>query len=357
MHEVAFDETGNTGADLLRSEQPVFALASVSLSRNEADEIISGIRAAQTREVKFKRLRKSESGRLRIVKVLSSPKLTVDNVIVTIVHKRFMAVAKIVDLLFETVFYRAGADLYKDGANIALSNLLFNSMPVVFGEDWTEMFLCRFVEMIRYRTLKSVQRFYGIVRILCAISKSREYVELLAPILASEQIVEHILANSDKNSLDPAISDFVRHCTVWGERFGEAFDIVHDASKPVFQEKSALESLMSRGEEEHLIGYDRRRFVFPLRAKGIQFGRSEDDPRLQVADLVAGACANWLASFISPGKHQEFCKEIETADVGRFLINAIWPTGDIYPQELGTEYTGGINAPDHIAEFLRRHRS
>jgi hypothetical protein len=355
MHEIAFDEAGNTGADLLNVEQPVFALASVSFSRSEANEILEGIRTPQANEVKFSRLKRSESGWRRILKFLSSPELTSEKVVVMVVHKKFMVVSKIVDLLVETLAHEDGVDLHKDGANIAFSNLHFICMPALCGEEWTDSFLRRFVDMVRQRTSKSVRKFYQAAGVLYEISISREYAELLTPILVSQRLIGKILAWVDKNSLDPAIPTFVRHCALWGERFGGAFDLVHDASKPIFQEKDTLEGLMSRGEEEHLIGYDRRTFIFPLRARGIQFGRSEDDPRLQVADLVAGACANCMASLISPAKNQALFEEMAT-NVNRFVLDAIWPTPDVSPQELGTEYAGGINAIDHMAEFLSKHR-
>jgi|SRR6266852_5378374 len=119
MHEIALDEAGNTGADLLNSEQPVFVLASVSLSREKADTILEGIRTGQTRELKFARLKKSESGRRRIIRFLAAPELNTSNVITTFIHKRFMIVTKIVDLLVESLAHEDGLDLYKDGATIA----------------------------------------------------------------------------------------------------------------------------------------------------------------------------------------------------------------------------------------------
>jgi uncharacterized protein DUF3800 len=352
MPEIALDEAGNTGADLLSSQQPIFVLASVSLSRDEADEILAGIRTPQAREMKFKQLKKSEAGQRRVIQCISSSKLTGDNVKITVVHKRFMIVAKVVDLLFETVVHRDGIDLHKDGANIALSNMHFYCMPTFCGEEWAETFLRRFVDMIRWRTPKSVQRFFDAARTLHEISKDRGYAELLAPILASEQIIGHILANSDKNSLDPAIPAFVEHCVFWGERFGEAFDLVHDPSKAIFQEKETLEGLMSRGEQEFLIGYDRRKFIFPLRATGIHFGCSEEDPRLQVADIVAGASSYWVKGCISPPVNQVFWKQIGELNMSRFDLGAIWPTPHVTPSKLGTDYDGGINATDHMAQFL-----
>lgn len=122
---VAFDESGNTGADLLNQDQPVFSLASTSISSDLAHHLLGITRTAQTREVKFVRLKKTATGRRRIVELLSAPELNGDNVRTTFFHKRFMVFTKIVYILIETVAHEDDIDLYKDGANIAMSHLHF----------------------------------------------------------------------------------------------------------------------------------------------------------------------------------------------------------------------------------------
>jgi len=156
--------------------------------------------------------------------------------------------------------------------------------------------------------------------------------------------------------LDPAIPAFVEHCAFWGEHFGGPFDLLHDDSKPILQERKVLEDLLSHGEEENVIGYDRRKFVFPLRARRIQFGRSEADSRLQVVDLVASAGTYWMRGLIAPPDRKEFWEDIKTANIQRFVLDAIWPVPHLSPKELGTQYNGGINAATYIAEFLKKHR-
>ena len=91
-YEVAFDESGNTGADLLNPQQPVFALASTSLTRVEAELVLDRIRTPQTKEFKFLRLRRNDAGRRRILQFLSAPELTPETARTTYFHKRFMVV-------------------------------------------------------------------------------------------------------------------------------------------------------------------------------------------------------------------------------------------------------------------------
>lgn len=356
LPEIAFDESGNTGADLLNMEQPVFALASTSISRERADHLLAIVRTRQTREVKFSQLKRTETGRSRIINFLSSTELCSEYVRTTFFHKRFMVVTKIVDLLIETMAYEEGIDLYVDGANIATANLHFYCMPTFCGEGRTKAFLRCFVEMMREGTPKAIQRFYQSAWTLHQNSIDRDYAESLAPILISERLINFILSSNDKNSIDPAIPAFVQHCSFWGEEFGGPFELVHDESKPIFQNKEMLEDLMSRGEQEQVIGYDRRKMIFPLRARGVTFGKSEDDPRLQIADLIASASAHWMSGLIRPPEKKDFWEALRGTNIARFGQDAIWPTPEVTPQELDTVHDGGINATDHMAEFLATHR-
>ncbi|SRR6266545_2976943 len=356
LPEVAFDEAGNTGADLLNSEQPVFSLASVSLAHTEAEQLLSTIRTHQTGELKFSRLKRSESGRRRIRELLASPALSPENVALSLFHKRFMAVAKIVDLLIEPVAQRDGLSFYKQGLNLAYCNLLHICLPVYFGSENSDRLLAAFIDMFRLRTTESVGSFYDIARDLFQQHSSEEIAGLFAPVVASEEMIEKILAHNDKLSLDPAIPGFFQQCALWGERFGGPFKLVHDESKPIFQDKEALESFMAPEEEGQRIGYDRRTILFPLRAEGIRFARSQDDPRLQVADLIASAAASWVAGRITPAHQTPLAQELGTARIDRFLVDGIWPSATISPVELGTEHDGGDDALAHMTDFLSRRR-
>ena len=357
MYEVAFDESGNTGADLLNQQQPVFSLASTCLSRERASSILEPLSTRQTREIKFSRLRRTEAGRRRIIEFLSCSSLEPENIITTLFHKKYMIVTKVVDLLVENLAYEDGIDLYRDGANIAMSNYFHLCMPTFCGEGRTTTFLRRFVEMFRFRTPRSIRKFYVSAIAMYEHSTDREFAASLAPILVSERMIEFILANNDRNSLDPAIPAFVEHCSLWGDRFGREYDLVHDDSKPIFQQKETLEIFMLPEEEIQVLGYDRRKFSFPLRASGIRFASSNEDPRLQVADILASATSYWAAGLVAPPSHMEFWNGLNEANLPRLVRNVIWPSPDVSPRELGTEFTGGTNPVDGVMAFMVRHKN
>jgi hypothetical protein len=244
-YEVAFDEAGNTGADLLNSDQPVFSLASVSLTQAEADQLLAPIRTPQTGELKFSRLKRSGSGRRRLLGLLTSPALNSENVALSLFHKRFVAIAKIFDLLIEPLAHRDGHDFYKQGFNLSYCNLLYICLPVYFGSDSVDRLLAAFISMFRQRTSESVSSFYAIAHDLFDKHSTSDIAGPFAPVVVSERMIAEILYHNDKLVLDPAIPAFFQQCATWGERLGGPFRLVHDDSKPIFQDKEALESFMA----------------------------------------------------------------------------------------------------------------
>jgi len=65
---VAFDETGNTGDNLLDPDQPVFVLASVQLPDEDTVRVLGD----PAGEIKFAKLKRSRVGERRILSILNS---------------------------------------------------------------------------------------------------------------------------------------------------------------------------------------------------------------------------------------------------------------------------------------------
>jgi hypothetical protein len=99
MSVVYFDEAGNTGAALLDSSQPVFVLASVDYTNDECAELLSMLKTPQANEVKFSTIRKSASGRKKLIEFIRSSIHQPSRVKISVLHKRYMAVGKIVDII------------------------------------------------------------------------------------------------------------------------------------------------------------------------------------------------------------------------------------------------------------------
>ncbi|MFZ6843455.1 DUF3800 domain-containing protein [Undibacterium sp. RuTC16W] len=353
--EVHFDEAGNTGAALLDPDQPVFVLASTNFSREEADELLNLVRTPQTREVKFTSLKKSAAGKSRLLQFLSSPLLTPERVKVSITHKRYMAICKAVDLIEETLAHRDGIDLYARGANIAIANLHYYVTPVFCGAERFDLFLSTFVAMIRTPSTATKAAFFASVRALYENCSSPRHQASFAPYLVAERDIDKILQGVNYIALDPAIGTLFHQLSVWGTQIGQAFVATHDESKPVFAERENLAAMINPDVAPTMIGYDRRKFEFPLRARTLNFSDSRNVPQLQVSDLLAGAAA-YFATAVARSARDELTEQLDQAGIERFSIHALWPAPHVTPQALGTEEVGGLNANDFMVSALAKTR-
>ncbi|BAL97899.1 hypothetical protein RGE_45640 [Rubrivivax gelatinosus IL144] len=353
--EVHFDEAGNTGAALLDPNQPVFVLASSDFGREEANDLLNLVRTPQTQEVKFTSLKKSDAGRRRLLAFLASPLMTPMRVKVSITHKRYMAMCKAVDIIEETLANRAGLDLYERGANIAIANLHYYVTPVFCGEARFELFLSTFVRMIRTPNAGNKAEFFEAVRALYENCSEPRHRASFGPYLIAQREIDEILDGVNYLALDPAIGSVFYQLSVWGTQFGEEFYAIHDESKPVAAERETFAAMMNPAASPVVIGYDRRKFEFPLRAGTLKFADSRTLPQLQVVDLLAGAAA-YFAGNIARGAKDELTEQLQQAGIERFIVHAIWPAPVVTPRALGTEEIGGVNAVDFMVKALAGER-
>jgi hypothetical protein len=119
MYTIYCDEAGNSGENLLDADQPVYVPASNDFTTTEASALLQHVQLPRSSEPKFKILKKNNKGVSRLLAFLADPLLTRERLAVSVFHKRFMIVTKIVDLIFETLIQQVGGDLYVNGANIA----------------------------------------------------------------------------------------------------------------------------------------------------------------------------------------------------------------------------------------------
>lgn len=355
MNTIYFDETGNTGANLLDLEQPMFVLASNDFSSEEATALLGHVRSAQSTESKFSTLRRRPEGIARVIRLLADPRLNKNRVRIGVFHKRYVVVSKMVDLVAETLIHRIGGDLYERGANIALSNLLYYSLPVFCGEDETNAFLQRFVELIRHGPEHHKDAFYAAGGDLLRNCKSEKFKKSL--MYFTEPRLFHIWYHDfDWSALDPAIPALFHQIVEWGDRKSDRFHVLHDHSKPILASQETFDSMMAGpGEGSHTIGTDRRKITFPLRALSLTQGDSSQYPQLQLADLCAGAINHFYKCHISD-QTDDLAEAVEGLGCLDWGDNFVLPQPHVTPEELGTTDTDGSNSVEAIVKYLEAKR-
>ena len=204
---VYFDESRNTGPDLLNEDQPVFTLASVCIPQTVAKELIDLFQPSQFNELKFASLKKSARHMSNVLRLLQSDDVNENTVKVYAVHKRYMLTAKIVDIFYEPQFRQHGIDLYEQGACHGLANLIFTTYPVYLGGDRFENLLRKIQTFIREGDEVSVQKLRYEVKLIYKKLQGygREVAQtFLNMVLAIEKLENY---EEEPRSLDPIVPD------------------------------------------------------------------------------------------------------------------------------------------------------
>lgn len=331
---VAFDETGNTGQDLLRHEQPIFVLASVCVERELALEALALVTPEKAKEAKFARLRTSNPGRKQLLRLLESPWIDEHRVKATVYHKPYMVTTKIVDMLIETLLHRRGHDLYEDGGNVATANLLHTVAPQVCGAERYGELQRRFVTMVREPSSDATTAFYAQVDVLLAACDDPTLQAVLSTLRASEAVVDEALDREDRAALDPAIPAFFDLASQWTATLQRPFDVAHDDSKPLARSKSQLELYMSTHETGPPLTGPGPKRQLPLLSTGVAFANSMEVPQIQLADLFAGALST-ISRATAAGRPVGFARDLLRTRCGEIGGDRVWPSAAMTPDEYG----------------------
>ena len=272
----------------------------------------------------------------------------------TVAHKRYVLVTKIVDILVETAAYEDGIDLYKNGANIAYSNMLFYLIRSLASEEFFNDMLHNFQEMIRIRTIESYDKFF---KPLFTYNFPKELDEFLSIIkIYHLRLGFSELQTLPKNALDIALSEALILMNNWKISIPENDNIIliHDRSSNMSKEKEFWDRLVSPDSEAKIVGYDRRKMSYPIRIERTEFENSKEFVGLQIADVLAGAISRYF-KWIIDGKdtNDEYGKNLALNMPLSFGGHMIWPSPHVTPQELGTIGTDADDPIEYVANIQK----
>ena len=343
---IAFDEAGNTGQDLLNQDQKVFVLASVNFSDEEIQELNDVLQFKN--ELHFVRLKGSAQGREKIEKFINHKLIIEKNINVFNCHKRFSIVGQIVDQLIEPVFYKNGADLYKEGYNLIYSNYLYYINEVEWKDQNFDYVIFAFIQMMRKKDQISVDSFYLAVT---EFSKniSEKYREVFFdPILESKNQIKSILKLSDKFSMDVTLSAFMVLSDLWYEKLEKKIDVIFDNSKQIEFYKEYIDYMRNMKIEQQKVGYGDKTMNFPAQINSIEMVDSKSSRLIQFSDVIASSIAfAYNNKNIKQQPFQEMIKESRLFNLSNFYT--VWPRPNFSPEALGLNNSKGENILDFIA--------
>lgn len=339
MKQVFFDESGNTGQNLVDEADPVFVLASCSFDSNQQQETVSCFHRFKGAEVKFSRLRKTSSGRKAVLAFLQSAAVTAKTAAAVVFHKPYMVVSKYCDVVLEPSMHAAGINFYERGANIATANLLYTTMPVFLNPKTWSDFLSLFVRLIRERSPQLFNEWRTSAELIMSYlgETHHDSAAFIAPVCllcGSDELFESIGADE----LDPLIPAYHVLADHWGKVLSAGYEIVADESKVLARARSRLLLLSDPNLKPVTAGYDRRKMEFPLKVADIIPVNSAANVQVQLADVICGAIASSGKALTRGAPLEAFDKDVfDLCNSKKIVINALWPSAKVDPSELGTD--------------------
>ena len=293
--EIACDESGFSGTNVLDAATPVFTHASVDLRVDEAVELIRALRSGfrwpldEFKSGQFLRGPQAGEALEWLLAALSG------RAHVHVVDKEYFLVTRIVDLFLVEPSYAAGTYLTQHHRPAALT--LYRAGRAS-GRDWS-VFLAAFVELVRTKRRRQpdssvVDRFFQ-ARDSLAVGLGAEAKGVLDGLSRTRvRALLTRLSHDDRSippPLEPLLPALAETVLFWSGGQRQVL-VIHD-------EQSALTASRLRRLQEALTdggaapgswasaaGESPPTRVSPL--AGLVTVDSRDDPRVQVADLLAG---------------------------------------------------------------------
>ncbi len=315
MLEIACDESGFSGTNLLDVATPVFTHASVDLRIDEAAELVRGLRSGfcwppnEFKSGPF--LRGAQAGQ-----ALEWFLAALDGrAHVYLVDKEYFLATRIVDLFLVEPSYAAGTRLTQAHRPPALT--LYRAGRAA-GRDWS-VFLATFVELVRTKRRYqpdrgALERFFRAREALAAGGLSAEAAAVLGGLsMPSVWAVLTRLAEHDRSippPLEPLLPALAETVLFWSGGQRQVL-VIHDEQSALTADRlRRLQHVLAGGDPSaadagHLAG---RPLAMASPLAGLVTVDSRDDPRVQVADLLAGVArrspgsgdGGLLQPFVSP---------------------------------------------------------
>ncbi|MET8260428.1 hypothetical protein ACFYPG_23215 [Micromonospora sp. NPDC005553] len=291
--EIACDESGFSGTNLLHSTAPVITHASVDLAVDEAVALITALRSGfrfSPHELKSGRFLRGSGAQEALEWFLAA---LAGRAHVHLIDKEFFLVTRIVDFLLTEPSYAAGTHLAREHHPAALA---LHEAGRATGGDWGT-FLSAFVDLVRMKRRlpvdQTMQRFFQARDALRRHGLGTVADAVLDGL--SPNHVRAVVARLDVDDrtvpppLEPLLPALAETVLSWSGGQRQVL-VTHDEQSALTADRlTRLQRVLANGYAS-APGADRAgalpNGVSPL--AGLVMVDSRDDPRVQVADLLAG---------------------------------------------------------------------
>lgn len=285
------DESGAEGENLMRSRDPIFVYATVSLSVDEATAVINQLRKSVPSSV-IEMKSKLALARKRRPELLAAIARIGDHGDIYMLDKRYYTTALMLDLLVGAHAADYDFDLAQSGLGAQLALELHRSGPSAVGAPRWERLLGAFNDVVRTyaragTTAPKAELFVSALDSARRSAAGDHDVSAIFDLLweSRHYIYDHEGANASAiREMDPMARSLSAIVTSWRLRLGDRpFEFLldrygaldHETCELIIEEASVPLSVNGRSLPRGDL-------------RGIRFVDSRDDPRVQVADILAG---------------------------------------------------------------------
>lgn len=352
---IYFDESGFTGYNLLDPNQPVFSVASTSISEDLAEDILrSSFPRFRGDEFHFSQIWRSRN-KSGFREFCSRLKEISEDCYCYFANKRFALFGKIIDHLVEPHITSAGYDFYDDGfcwkfANFANFGIREFGTPGLMDELLSEYYA--FSNNPSGDSLRRLQL------------KLADWAENAEP--TCKMFLEQISLGAQDferfNDLETfrrtnglQTSTMIAVIAQWRKRHAEDFRVVHDVSSSFLRDREAWDAITGLDVEARPVrGGDGSVVEWPLRVVSTEARDSRDSRSIQFCDLLAGLTAKQFDPNLSQD-NRTFIDELIDDGFGHIRGNGLLP-GFEFPDNIPPKELEGPDVIDTVIGIMRDGR-
>ena len=353
---IYFDESGNTGPNLLDPHQKFFSIGSTDLTEGESSAILQRHFPKHVgKDIKFKKLFRDSSNYEDLIKFAETVGKQPARFFCFLMDKKFALLCRLIDWLVEPLFHDRGYDWYKDDYARSWANILhlafrtLNDNEALLGEV-TGLYSDLVREPSPALLHKMKRRYREIAEAdPHNVGRFMGYVAAGADELETRYTLDEM-----RNQTDVHVASLVSSVGWWRSQHSEDFDIIHDESTYFFKRQGLWDMITSMAASSAVVYVGQKSLQFPLRVRSTTEGASEKLAPLQICDLIGGFVARCRSDSLS-SEQQSVIDTMIKAGFGRIGFDCVEP-GNFYAQGM-PPLADGPDAVDQIAIAVRKRPS
>ncbi|MCB4747731.1 MAG: DUF3800 domain-containing protein [Sulfurovum sp.] len=322
---VYFDESGYTGENLLKEDQPTFSYATVKINNKKAEKLVSDIlkkypKQTQSGELKATILLKTQKGREAIYEILDAIQ---NDIKISVSDKKYALVCKFFEYMIEPVIAPKSTIFYSLNFHKYVSNVLY--MSLVVGQDKLTIELFNKFEILMRNKRKTD---FNNLLVLIDTNIQPESEDFIKKLLLFIQIHQDIIWDEIKDlpkwTVDLSITTLNALFNELGKN-GDEIIAYCDNSKPLFEQKEIFNKMIGRKDIifHPFIENNGEKIPMTYNLKELNLVDSKEYKAVQLADIVAGT-ASYLFKMFDEEK-DTFSIELKNMLLKNIIYGSIFP--------------------------------